>query len=648
MNTFWNFPAATGGMINSINNAGLETFRGNAIESLTREVCQNSLDAVKDSTRPVVVEFHSFAADTKDFPNVYELKEVYLQCQKTWEGRNRKSEDFLKQALTLINQPKINMLRISDFNTKGLEGARNGELGSPWSSLVKEAGSSNKDESSGGSFGIGKSAPFLNSNLRTLFYSSLDASGYHSHIGVANIMSFRKENDQITLGNGYYTYNEKSLAIPGEVLLDSNYKRTESGTDIFISAFEPSGDWEKEIIKSVLHNFFITVLNNKLVVKINTLEINQDNIQQLIMDLEDNEENQYLKNYIQLLISDKAIKVPYPAKQYKHGISFEEGEATLYMLNGEDLNRRVLMTRKTGMRIFEQKNISGSISFTGVLMITGTNMNNIFKQMENPAHNEWSHERYEKNPNLAKKIYAELRSFIRNAVKEHYQEKITDSMDAVGLSDFLPNKNLMDSGVNKTESLNSTIKHIITKEKKEAPKKRKVSKSRDLNVEEIDEQLAGEFGITPTGDQGGNGTGTHGDGTTTNGGGSTDQGGQNEVNPDTTGETDKKRERKPSKDPITIKQRYACVERENGKYSFFISPKKSLPSGRLVFKVMGEQSDYDLPIKNASSDDSNVIVEKFSSNTVYLNSIEANKGFVINVEVDYSDYCVMEVELYEN
>ena len=43
MKAFWNFPAAKGGMINSINNAGLETFRGNALESLTREICQNSL-----------------------------------------------------------------------------------------------------------------------------------------------------------------------------------------------------------------------------------------------------------------------------------------------------------------------------------------------------------------------------------------------------------------------------------------------------------------------------------------------------------------------------------------------------------------------------------------------------------------------------
>jgi hypothetical protein len=646
MNTFWNFPAATGGMINSINNAGLETFRGNALDSLTREICQNSLDAVKDHNKPVIVEFNRLTSDISKFPNRNELLDIFHQCKQTWLGRNKKSEDFIENALTILNKLQIQFLRISDFNTKGLEGAREGELGSPWSSLVKEAGSSNKDDSSGGSFGIGKSAPFLNSNLRTLFYSSLDSTGYQSHIGVANIMSFKKNDDQITLGNGYYTNDEKSKAIPGLLILDNEYRRNETGTDIYIAAFEPKEEWEKEIIKSVLYNFFITIFNKKLVVKINNFEINETNIANLIEELEDNEENRFLKNYFNLLVSNKTVKINYPAKSYKQGIQFEEGEAVLYLLNGEDLNRRVLMTRKTGMRIFEQKNISGSISFTGLLMITGVHMNNIFKQMENPAHNEWSAERYEKNPKLAEKIYKELRTFIRDKVKEHYQEQITDSIDAVGLSDFLPNKNLVaSSGINKTESLNSTIKSIITKEKKEEPARKAKPTGRVESDFEV--QLVGEYGITPTGDEGGNGSGEHSDGGNA-GGGSSDPGGQNELNRNDDGETDKRKERKPSKDPVYIKQKYVCVERNNGKYRFFISPKKSLENGRLVFRVIGEQSDYDLPIKNAYTNDQNVTVEKYGSNCVYLQSVKANKSFVIDVEIDYYDYCVMEVELYEN
>ena len=231
-------------------------------------------------------------------------------------------------------------------------------------------------------------------------------------------MSFKKNSEQLTLGNGYYTNSEDSLAIPGLLHLDENFNRDETGTDIYISAFEPIADWKEEVKKSVLFNFFITVFQKKLVVRINEFVINDENIEQLIMDLEDTEENRTLKSYFAVLTSPDTVKVPYPAMTYKRKLTFDEGEAHLYLLNGEDLNRRVLMTRKTGMRIFEQKNISGSISFTGLLMITGTNMNTIFKEMENPAHNEWASDRYEKDPKLAKKAYADLRKFIRDTVKK--------------------------------------------------------------------------------------------------------------------------------------------------------------------------------------------------------------------------------------
>ncbi|MEK4715720.1 hypothetical protein [Sporosarcina sp. FSL K6-5500] len=73
MQTFWNFPAVSGGNINSINNAGLETFRGNEIDSLTREICQNSLDTVKNQEQPVIVEFKDFTIQSEKFPGLNQL-----------------------------------------------------------------------------------------------------------------------------------------------------------------------------------------------------------------------------------------------------------------------------------------------------------------------------------------------------------------------------------------------------------------------------------------------------------------------------------------------------------------------------------------------------------------------------------------------
>src|SRR5699024_3629209 len=151
--------------------------------------------------------------------------------------------------------------------------------------------------------------------------------------------------------------NQQSTAIYGKLSMDPNFVRNETGTDIFVTAFEPKGDWKEEVIISVLFNFFITILNDKLIVKVNNFEINKNNIVSLIENLKDTKANRELKQYCEILKSKNTIKIPYPEKNYKNGIKFEEAEAHLYLINGENLNRKVLMTRKTGMRIFEQTHI---------------------------------------------------------------------------------------------------------------------------------------------------------------------------------------------------------------------------------------------------------------------------------------------------
>ncbi|MFD1609667.1 hypothetical protein [Oceanobacillus luteolus] len=646
MQRYWNFPATIGGAINSYSNAGLETFRGNPLKSLTREIIQNSLDAAKNPSEPVKIEFSQFKVKAVDFPGRVELVESFQLCERTWRGNNPKTERFIDEGLSMLSNEEINFLRVSDFNTRGLEGADTGKLGSPWSSLVKEAGSSNKQESSGGSFGIGKAAPFLNSQLRTLFYSSYDIKGYESHIGVSNIMSFRKSDNYVATGNGFYTYDEHSPAIPGQLRLDPEFQRNESGTDIFISAFEPrANNWEEEVKNAVLFDFFIPVYRQDLVVKINGYEINHQNVGDLINELEETEDSRILKEYYNLLISDQTIKKEYPAKKYRGGITFREGEATFYLTSGENLNRRVLMTRKTGMRLFEQTHVSGTISFTGILMITGPNMNDIFKEMENPEHNQWSHDRYEEDPNLAKKIYSDLRKFLRDTVKEEFQEEITKETDAYGLSDFLPNTiELSEESKAKQESLGGRVKSIIKKAKEHKPEEKKRRKGKD--IKEMEKELVGEFGISP-GDLGGNGFGEH-QGGGDDGAGLTDSGGNNELDRDKDGTQDKEKVAKPSKHPVRMEQRYMCMDRMKGQYRFNISPKKSLNQGKLVFRVIGEQSDYDVPIVSAETSDPDFTVERIDSNVVVVNTLTKNKRFILDVGIDYPNYCVLEVELYEN
>lgn len=636
MQSFWHFPATAGGQVNSINNAGIETFRGNELDSLTREICQNSLDAVKDESQPVVVEFKRFDLPAEKFPNHEELLDVYIKCEETWSGRNPKSEQFIKQAQELLTQPKIQFLRVSDFNTKGLEGADSSELGTPWSSLIREAGSSNKGDSSGGSFGIGKSAPFANSKIRTLFYESLDSNGFTSHIGVANIMSFKKNVNETTVGAGYYTKDEHSTAIPGFLGLDSNFNRTETGTDIYIAAFEQQENWQEAIRHSILFNFFITIHQQKLIVHIENEIISHKNLGSLIAELDESkEEFRHLKSYYEALTSDKAITVASPERTYKTIGRFEEGEATLYLMKDDELNRRVLMTRKAGMRLFEQNRISGSISFTGILIITGKHMNQVFKEMENPAHTEWQPNRYEADPKQAAKVLKELRSFVRDTVLSHFQAETTETMDAIGLSDFLPDVGVVGEGKEKRESLTMKIKEIKQK-KKEKPKKKTKQQSKGDDFEKvlvdagIETGVGGGAGPTPPLD-GEEGVKLPPDDKQHENGGN--------------GEEPGSKEQHEKNKPIDTDMRYLCMDKSQGYYRVSVKPDKKFEKGKLEFKVLGEQSEFDLPIVSVESDE--IEVKSIQGNVVRFKNNVGKKEISLKVQVDYEHYCVLEVNLYE-
>ncbi|MGG0656860.1 hypothetical protein [Rummeliibacillus pycnus] len=641
MHAFWHFPAAAGGMINSINNAGIETFRGNEIDSLTREICQNSLDAIKDETKPVVVEFNRFMLPSNQFPAKGEILDILNRCEDTWKGKNDKTEQFISQAKKRLNDVQISFLRISDFNTKGLEGAETGKLGTPWSSLVKEAGSSNKGDSSGGSFGIGKSAPVANSKLRTLFYSSLDQGNYQSHIGVANFMSYKESGNLTTLGTGYFTDNQSSTAIKGLRNLDPIFSRDKSGTDIYVAGFEPNEDWTQAVTQSILKNFFITIWQNKLIVKIEDETISKENIAQLIEELDESVEVfNHVKKYFQVLTDPNAIQVSYPKKVYKTLGTFEEGEATLYIMQGEDLNRKVLMTRKAGMRLFEQNRISGSISFTGLLIITGQQMNAAFKQLENPAHNEWQPSRYETNPKEADNAFKDLKRFIKEAVHEHFQNEVSDSMDAIGLSDFLPDTTLLEgNGADLQESLNVKIKSVFKKKKQKVKKKPKNKQKEDPQIDEIIDIIDG-------GNEGGSG---FDDGT--KGGSQGKGGGAGNPNEDVGGGGPNGGDNPPGSEAkeknkfIETTSKQLCLSKDKGLYRVVVKAPKGFEKGRLEFRALGEQSEVKIPVNLLKGQGlSDIMIHK---NTVRFKNESKQKQLSFEVEIDYAEFCRLEVSLYE-
>src|SRR5690606_13417741 len=115
-------------------------------------------------------------------------------------------------------------------NATGLSG-EDSERDSAWFNLVKSVGSTTKDDDQGGSFGIGKGAPFAASTLRTCFYSTLNERGQNVFQGVAQLVSHKK-GDDVMRGIGSYGLPPKQSSIRNRVQIEEAMVRKERGLDI--------------------------------------------------------------------------------------------------------------------------------------------------------------------------------------------------------------------------------------------------------------------------------------------------------------------------------------------------------------------------------------------------------------------------------
>lgn len=266
-NSEWYFPGGKDLQMESGSNASLEMFKDNPLDSLAREICQNSLDAgIEGSNKPVRVEFTSFKVKAENIPGYLELRyEIIDKAMKQWPNE-QKTMSMLRKMDKLLKQKYVNVLKISDYNTTGLRKEN-------WKSLIEQVGSSvKKDSSSAGSFGIGKGAPFAVSDLRMVLYSTLADEGIKS-IGVMKFVSYKdKLNGEtiITQGTGYYGENGSKKPISKDFGLGGEISRTEKGTDIYIIGFnqELMENWTKEITYSLANNFLFSFYTNKLEVVI--------------------------------------------------------------------------------------------------------------------------------------------------------------------------------------------------------------------------------------------------------------------------------------------------------------------------------------------------------------------------------------------
>lgn len=644
---YWEFPGGFGLTPTGSNGAGIETFLDNIPMSLTREVLQNSIDAhQKDLNAPVRVEFKFETIQAKEILGENELiDDILPKAEHFWKEKNNADTlHYLETFKSVLTSETIDMLVISDYNTTGLNNKN-------FASLIEgDAYSEKNDETSAGSKGIGKAAPFAASNLRTVFYNSISTHDGNKFAGVINFVSYR-DDEKVSFdgaSTSYITQARGRLCNDIKVPARFTQNRQEYGTDLFVMGLKKIENWKEKIILAVLNNFIVALQNNKLEVVVGDEKINQLTLLDYLKSIKEtlkigdynlstDERNTFYNTYSYYLAlsseNHKGFSIP---EEWVEEYPFIEDtdDATLYLvLDEEHPTRRVLQTRRSGMTIFERNRINGSIPFSGVFYATGHKLNVFLKKLENVNHDNWSTDREDdSNRKKSEQFLKALYHWYKGKVEECFGSEDGEAIKAFGLNDLLPMMAPKDGNADKIEDsgITSRVSNVAIKEKASKPSvtdEDSESKTLDRIMTEIE---LGDGAST------GSGSERKGEG----GGNSSDnQYGHGEDEPGEQGEVDGGDPSVSVKftevsNPDYLKLKIIDVDSDNGMYQLIgITTKRKNRLG-FSFQSIGENGvAYNKTIKDISSKSGNQVTlhgsKKFS-----VENLEANKRFVVDFTIE--------------
>lgn len=448
MNECWHFINNQYGADTGLKDSNMLMFAKDPFESLAREVCQNSIDArAKDSDKPSIVHFKTFKLKTQEVPGIDLLKYNIQNCLDYCRSLNNESEAAdLQTMLNLLNRDYLECLRVSDFNTTGLIGVDTNKTDSPFFLLTKGSGSTNKHDGQAGSKGIGKYAAFAVSNLNTVFYSTKTFDFKEGGMGISKLRSAPIKKDDpylLTTGIGYYAL-DKNMPIQHPLLLDKNYKRDTTGTDVFILGVELDELTIEKIVYTVLDSFMYAILNNNVEVKVESYNINKDTLEEYLniefldkVGIGEKAKKALLAQY-ELLSSDEipfeTIKLPDDYGEIKIKVKLYDPQTNEIVSNQCDIIRHPYMKiKKYAPEI--------PCLYSAVCVIEDPSVNKMLRTIENPQHTEWEVEQLITDKETKKRYKGLVRS-INRVIKDYISNiamaNIEDTTDLPLASYYIP------------------------------------------------------------------------------------------------------------------------------------------------------------------------------------------------------------------
>lgn len=455
----WDFPLLGTGNKTGNNNAATSLFQTNEVmDSLAREVCQNSLDAKNRELPhnvPVKVKFELVYIKKSQYPMFSEFEAMIRNSIDYWNNCHLKTEDIETMLVGIqkyLEKEDIPVLVMSDYNTLGLRGvkASQGEK-SFWDLLVNSEGISIKEDSTSlGSYGIGKYAPFKYSALNMVFYNTLAIDGGIGFQGVTHLVTSQREFEgklRETQPIGKYLYlhdmfdGRPILPMDNCELANLNiFKRDANnyGTDVAIFGFDIDEyeTWEQDVAFAIMKNFAFAIMEGKLEAVIkndeNCIEIKKSNFDSLLFNTFASEK-----------ALDKTRQIYSTINKYdtKRDVKIaEDGDLSIYVKYDPTYRKSLARFRSTGMLINCTEESHPQFSIVIIVNDVGSfKLSEALRSAEPPQHTEWKGRYVKDNKALRDRVNRYLRK-IGDAIQTVMNEIIIPEFNEVsdaGIGEYL-------------------------------------------------------------------------------------------------------------------------------------------------------------------------------------------------------------------
>ncbi|TXM94951.1 hypothetical protein [Methylobacterium sp. WL116] len=646
------FPLDGADQWDGFNDPGMEHFSGSPFQHLGREVPQNTIDA--KTGNPARIEIRLRKVLTASIPDVNGLKAVMNKCSEATEKEgDEKPSKFFAEACSILEKKEINILQFADANTTGVKGPC--ENGKPFFAMMKATGQSKKAETSTGSYGIGKFAPYTVSRLRTVFLTTVwkdDANKLHHYVqGKAVLMSHIDANSKTRRGTGFWGIKEQCAPVTS--LTDeipewlrrgkADELETALGTTLSIVGFSATKNWEDILAANIAENFFGTIHRGELEVEIvgshlidkDTLPslLSNDSLKKAIKHQESEPEKfETIGSYLKALSGGEEVFVAKTENQHL-------GECELRILVAEHLPKKVAFLRN-GMLITEGlsglKRFSDFKEFVAVLECTSTKGQALLRAMEPPRHDAFEPDRLPPDKRSSgRTALRELSSWVREKLKQFAQDPVGEETSLDEMADFFADE--AEDGVTKVKDENPNGRITVRARPVKPAKIAAVTAADDTGAMSVDGSAGAGFGIDGSPEGGNDGGENSAPAESARGGGNGGGGSVNEK-PDVAEQSNRSPAgsgsgsggaggaKKPSGTPLHLINVRAVPLADHRRRRVSFTPAQS---GTIVVHLQdsGADSNYPLIVISSSSG-------KVSDGKIEKLKVTANKRCTLEVELD--------------